>query len=372
MEFIATHTYDKFTCLDPDRVLRWRDMYTTFVLVLIVIDISLSSAFIIFGLIGNIVSFQILRSMTSSASLILRALAVTDSLYLLIRSVHVGIRIWGALHGRIFDNVVAFSIYYVCIRPLARMLETASTWLIVLVTVGRYLAVKKPVRAKVIFTEKRVKLAISMICVFSICLYIPMFFEKEFVEKFDRVDCRLELAYTKTRLSHNKMYLLIYHVIIAGSIRFIIPLIVLIVLNSILAIGIRKAQKQRSVMMADVRTSSQRQSDSITAMVVTVVIMFVICQAPYFVLTIDVVLKRLDDRFKIISVMIREYFKLVVYFLLILNSSVNFIIYVAVGKTFRQKLFRCCRRRSSDSLHVQCRYNDGQWTSDTLCSASDQ
>ena len=349
-ELPAAHTYN-ITCLDPETVPRFRDTHPTYILFYKVFSIYLCGAFIIFGLLGNIVSFHILHSTKSSASLILRALAVADSLYLLIRSVQVYGSILRVLHDRHGDNSVTKAIL-VCIGPLARMVETASTWLIVLVTVGRYLAVKKPVRASVIFTEKRVKLAISLICVFSICLYMPWFFEFEFVEIFDRIDCRLELGYTTTRVIDNKMYFLIYRVIILGSSRFIIPLTVLIVLNSILAIGIRKAQKQRSVMMADVITSGQRQSDSITAMVVTVVIIFVLCQAPYIVFTIDVCLDWLDAPVEILPGMIRSYWTRVTYFLLILNSSVNFIIYVAVGKTFRQKLFRCCRRRSSDSLHV--------------------
>ena len=92
--------------------------------------------------------------MKSSASLILRALAVADSLYLLVRSVHVYGSILQVLGDSAYHNSVTRAIYSVCIYPLASMLEMASTWLIVLVTVGRYLAVKKPVRAKVIFTEK--------------------------------------------------------------------------------------------------------------------------------------------------------------------------------------------------------------------------
>ena len=352
-EFPATHTYNS-ACLDPDLFPRLRDTHPTYFLFYKVFNIYLSGAFIIFGLLGNIVSFHFLHSMKSSASLILRALAVADSLYLLIRSVNVYGSISQVLHDRHGDNIVTHSIYMVCLRPLARMVGTISTWLIVLVTVGRYLAVSKPVRAKVILTEKRVKMAISLICVFSISLHMPLFFEVEFVEIFDPIDCRHELGYTITRLYHDNMYFLIYRSIIEGSVRFIIPLTVLIVLNSMLAIGIRKAQKQRSVMMADVITSSQRQSDSITAMVVTVVIIFVIlvCQAPYFVRAIDVWLNRLDAPVMILPGMIWYYWEWVAYFLLILNSSVNFIIYVAVGKTFRQKLFRCCRRRSSDSLHV--------------------
>ena len=350
-ELPAAHTYN-ITCLDPDLVPRYRDTNPTYFLFYKVFDIYLSGAFIIFGLIGNIVSFHILHSMKSSASLILRALAVTDSVYLFIKSVFVYISIRSVLHDRHGDNHVGNAIYTVCLRALGRLGLTASTWLIVLVTVGRYLAVKKPVRANVIFTAKRVKLAISLICLFSICLHMPEFFEEEFVEIFDRVDCRLELAYTKTRLYRKNMYYLIYRVIILGSVRFIIPLTVLIVLNSMLAIGIRKAQKQRSVMMADVRTSGQRQSDSVTGMVVTVVIIFVICQAPYFLFIVDKCLRRLDPSVKILPIMIRDYWICVAYFLLKINSSVNFIIYVAVGKTFRQKLFRCCRRRSSDSLHV--------------------
>ena len=348
------------TCLDPDLVLDEisltpgeRSKLQPYLNLTEVVSIYISAAFIIFGLLGNIVSFQILHRMKSSASLILKALAIADSIYLLIMIMHVYDSFFLISSGNVFNNRMSYAIFAVCMRPLTCIVQTASTWLIVLVTVGRYLAVKKPVQAKEIFTEKRVKVAISLICMLSICLYVPLIFESFFWETLTDFDCRQEIQNLQNDLFYyNETYYLSYRVIIEGSIRFIIPLTVLIVLNSILAIGIRKAQKQRSVMMANGITSGQRQSDSITAMVVIVVTIFVMCQAPYIFFVIVRLSYRLDPPVVILSGLTLIYLDVVSNFFLILNSSVNFIIYVAVGKTFRQKLFRCCRRRSSDSLHV--------------------
>ena len=361
-EFPRTNSYN-ITCFDVDVRSRYQTMFT----VQEVVDIYISSAFIIFGILGNIVSFKILHSMKSSASLILKALAITDSLYLLIMTMRVYESICFISSGYVFRVNVSKAIFEVCLKPVTCMVQTASAWLIVLVTVGRYLAVKKPVQAKVMFTEKRVKLLIFLICVLSICMYVPMYFEVEFREVFNNVDCRVELGFIYTRLYLNKMYYLSYRVITEGSIRFIIPLTVLIILNSRLALGIRKAQKQRSVMMADGMRSHQRQSDSITVMVVMVVTIFVICQAPYIFMVMQRLSYRLDPPFKILPGPAWRICVLVSHFLLILNSSVNFLIYVAVGKKFRQKLFRCCRRRSRDSLHV----HSGPVTSSTLPVTSD-
>ena len=119
-EFPATHTYNS-ACLDPDLFPRLRDTHPTYFLFYKVFNIYLSGAFIILGLLGNIVSFHILHSMKSSASLILRALAVADSLYLLIRSVNVYGSILRVLGDSAYHNSVTRAIYSVCIYPLAKM-----------------------------------------------------------------------------------------------------------------------------------------------------------------------------------------------------------------------------------------------------------
>ena len=51
-----------------------------------VVNIYLSSAVIIFGLIGNVASFYALHRMTSFSCLILKVLAIMDSLYLLLHT----------------------------------------------------------------------------------------------------------------------------------------------------------------------------------------------------------------------------------------------------------------------------------------------
>ena len=332
------------TCYSPDLV---RSVDPTYYTVLEVLHIYISSAVIIFGLIGNTLSFHVMHRMTSTASVTLKALAITDSLYLML---NIFMGVYNAISVCFYDVISwTVSIAGIYLLPVLRMIQTISAWLTVLVTVDRYLAVKKPLHAKLIFTEKRIKWAMILLWVLAISLHVPMFFEWEFLEAFDNINCRFILWYAPTDLYKDKIYYITYRVILEGSIRLILPLTVLIILNTHLIIAIRKAQRQRSVIIANGNTSNQRQADTITAMVVGVVTSFTICQTPYIILLAADLTLRLTPPVRFLTPATKMYWILVANFLLLLNSSVNFVIYVAVWKTFRQKLFSCCRTRSRES-----------------------
>ena len=205
------------------------------------------------------------------------------------------------------------------------------------------MAVMKPFHAKLILTEKRIKLSIFLICVLSVSLHVHMVFEWE---RISLLICGVSSeGYLSTELFDDK-YHVVHHVIVDGLFRCAIPLTLLIILNSRMAMVIYKAQKQRSVITTHGSTSAQRQSKTMTAMVVGVVTIFTICQVPNWIYVVEYGIKMAYPHSSLFTYDTRAKWYVLRRFLLLINSSVNCLIYVAVGKTFRQKLFSSCRRRS--------------------------
>ena len=114
----------------------------------------------------------------------------------------------------------------------------------------------------------------------------------------------------------------------------------------------RKRNKKKSKMQ-----TSQTSTNSITLMLVTILVTFIICQLPYFVWygvggeianpELDQSLYWVDDKKKIKGCgSFMYYMRLLVDAGLLLNSSAIGFIYFFMNKTFREALFsRCpCKR----------------------------
>ena len=241
--FTSTHN---ITCI-TDFDLRYRTLHE-------VVYIYLSSAVIIFGLIGNIASFYALHRMTSSSCLILKVLAIMDSIYLLLltyTTVYDGINMAYITNG-IYVVDMQFDI-------VERTMEMANAWVTVLLTLDRYMAVMKPFHAKLILTEKRIKLSIFLICVLSVSLHVHMLFEWEHISL---LICGVSSeGYLSTELFDDK-YHVVHHVIVDGLFRCAIPLTLLIILNSRMAMVIYKAQKQQVQCIHSIPAPVDRTSTS--------------------------------------------------------------------------------------------------------------
>lgn len=121
----------------------------------------------------------------------------------------------------------------------------------------------------------------------------------------------------------------------------IVPLLVLSVLNAFLIAAVRASQRQRKDMNV-----KQSRENNVTIMLVSVVIVFIICQVPALVYNIAFAINRQhvihSYAYRILSD-VRN-------FLVNLNSAVNFLLYCALGQKFRRTfLQKFCRRCVSDN-----------------------
>lgn len=147
----------------------------------------------------------------------------------------------------------------------------------------------------------------------------------------------MAVAVKKTALRVNRVYIVIYKTICYLLFRAGGPLVALIVLNSRLLKTLRHQKRWRSsrqILMTS-RVSAWWR-DNVTAMLVTVVTVFIICELPDPALRLVYASVQLTSDPSEELLLILRYVNAVTNALLVFNSAVNFVIYFLVGRTFRR------------------------------------
>ena len=110
---------------------------------------------------------------------------------------------------------------------------------------------------------------------------------------------------------------------------------------TLLTIRLLKATKTHRRMQAEMKRQHSQPDSSMTFALVIVVIVFIICRAPHFILLVLSLLGRLSS-------VVMCYMDLIYSTLLAFNSPVNFLIYIVIDIRFQNVLFaNVCRRRSA-------------------------
>lgn len=119
---------------------------------------------LVFGLIGNLLSIAVMnriRIRNTTAPLFVTSMAISDCLFLSIKFLSMIVK----LHR--------INVYSACIlihHILPQTTLFVSVWLIILTTLERAVAVLLPFRVAIIFSQKRCKLFIGLICLIFIML----------------------------------------------------------------------------------------------------------------------------------------------------------------------------------------------------------
>ena len=160
--------------------------------------------------------------------------------------------------------------------------------------------------------------------------------------KVERVTNKTNSAETMLFLQHggfanNLSYRFYYHLYII-ALTYVIPLIVLSVMNYLLVMVLCRARALKHRL--GLRERNEQKS---TIILIMLVILFFFCQLPNFFLHIlQATDKRLGN-----SEVAHTYFIDWARFLLLLNSSYNFIVYCALNEEFREdakNIFTCYQR----------------------------
>jgi|SRR6218665_1773370 len=298
-------------------------------------------ALCVFGLLGNIVTIVILKrdpDKESTTVWLLKALAVIDSSYLLFTLLFLGsLRIWYTQMNEI--SITLYNLIRFALSPMSHVTHSLTIWLVILITIDRYLAICKPLNVSW-RNLRRMKITVLVLFVLAALFSTPP----------SVLEGLMTMHYTKCRYNYANhsmaekdacfqtylgMYdgLRIYNVSFYFMFRAIGPLIIIILLNLRITWALRTLKKKREKMMQQMNTERR-----IAMMLILVVVVFIICQMPsilfHFAYLLD---KRYSDILKWPTFYCARQISFV---LQVLNSSVNFIIYCLISRRFNRTLYR--------------------------------
>lgn len=288
----------------------------------------------IVGLLGNILSMIILSRphMRSSINYLLIGLARSDTILIITSMLLFGLRSIYPYTGYTF-----FYYYFIMpqiipvIFPLASAAQTASSYLTLMVSLERYVAVCHPLRARALCTYGRSKYYVIFCATIAVLFNFIRMWEVQVVEYESP---RLGLVYcaVPSALRQNEEYIKIYVHWGYLIVNEFIPFFGLTVFNVLIYLQVRKANRERQRL-----SRSEKREIGLATMLLFVVIVFFVCNLLALVINIhEAFYGTTNDNLIVISNL-----------MVTLNSSVNFIIYVIFGEKFKRifLLLFCKRRR---------------------------
>ena len=219
-----------------------------------------------------------------------------------------------------------------------------SSWITVLISFERYIAIFYPFKVHIYCTKKRMLVAILIITILACTSQIPLFFTCSLVFIGQRPRCLSFISDNWSDMISIFLLLIIYS---------IIPLVIITVLNVFL---IRKVQVQgafRARSQGQHSVSISSKNVSLFAMMVSLCVVFAVTSLPASIIsTVNHLCKfTTGSRCAVIGGWIYR----IPFMLNDVNHGVNFFLYCLAGSIFRQalfQLFKCkCAKSAGLNLH---------------------
>ena len=298
------------------------------------------------GIIGNTLSIIVLsnRRMHSSTSWYLIALAVFDSLVLISLFLFMSLPTVFIATGKLESYFQAYPYMHPYAYPTALTAQTCSIYTTVAFTVERYIAVCMPLKAAKMCTVSRARKTILTIIVLSIIYNIPRMLEFKTVVFVDETTNTTTAQYVFTDLGSNSTFRHIYFIYMQLVVMLAIPFVLLAVLNTLLI----RAVKRSEMTTGKVNTKTKKEN-SLTIMLIAVIVVFMICQVPS--IADNIFMATLSQELQLSPVYVK--FTCISSLMVIMNSAINFYLYCVFGKKFRRvfcRIFCKCYLRATKSL----------------------
>ena len=283
-----------------------------------------------FGLIGNILSFITFGTMRqhNASVVLLRALAIVDSLFLLVVIIHNMPYAFEEYMGFPSSFFNSFRIYTYLLYPIGLTVQGNTIWIAVLLAINRYTVVCKPLEASRLCTVGNVKKQLFFVVGLILAIMAPRFFEC-YIETYgdDNVISQKSWARENWYQTLTRVLYMFF---------FFIPFGTIVVLGIMVIHGVRSTTEN-----AIRRHGQQNTLSSVNRLIFVIIIVFLICETPAMVLRIIDMIPSYKPGES--GYVIYIYLLPISDFLCVLNSSINLTIYVAFNKTFRKTLCIRCR-----------------------------
>lgn len=339
---------------------------------------------VIFGLFGNILSLLVLsrpkRWKCINYYLVILAVWDTALLFSSFLLYACGTLIFGKLP--VYGSYVKLYPYFYFFSNVA---STGSVWVVVMLTVERYVAIANPLKHKTLTSSRfRAKTILTIVSLMAVAFNIPRIFDIENILCAD-LDGNLLNAVKSTDLYSDFWFHIFYKVVCGILFLSLGPFLVLTTLTIHMFLKLRQATLARRLLSnlslyrngdssngrrsgakdylkvstsspvtttATSRRCDKKQRTSLEYMSLIVVLKFVVCYCLPTVLDLCELFMYRED-FSKLTILITLSNVFVVF-----NSSCNFVIYCVFGKSFRyvMKKFICrsCVSCFGKSFVVRC------------------
>lgn len=290
-----------------------------------------------FGLYGNFMSIIIFTKpiMRCSINILLAGLSFID-LFLLMMCIPVFIL------PTVMEQFGVTTPYYnpiivLYFYPLTMTAQTCSIWALVVITLERFVAVCRPFHAHNFATVGRTKRALLIVIILAVLYNLVRFWEYRWKYVFTE-----DLLY-EPLLRTNSKYLTYYYTICYLLTHFLIPFFIILILNIYIFRAIKTSQSERNKLVSN--NVKQHQTST---MIIIVTVMFVILNAPAFILNIweasNPDIFNPDSSWSYIAFLLLDISNSCI----MINSSNNFIVYLIYCRRYRvyfltiNKCLLCC------------------------------
>lgn len=179
-------------------------------------------------------------------------------------------------------------------------------------------------------TKSRAKRAILVIVLWSMLYNIPRCFHYETYTVCNNETRQHENRVRPTEFGRNVLFQHIYTISLQLTFMFLLPFVVILLLNAALLRAINRSRNQRQQM-----STTATREHNLTVMLVAVIVVFLVCQFPTIV---DNILVAIVGEERHDGVVQYQLLYILSTTLVTINSSLNFVLYCLFGKKFRMVL----------------------------------
>lgn len=296
-----------------------------------------------FGIFCNIINLMVLSQhhLKESPYTYLTGLAFTDFLALFFSFIFMVIShksqgyFWRFYEAHIF-------------LPLTNVCTNSSVWIVVLLTIERFLFVSNPLWAKAKCDRASAKLKIAIIIFAMLIFNIPRFMVFKVTQGSDGLHILGSTEFRQSEFFHIMTW--VYAFVIQ-----IIPLIILCFSNAYLVFAVMRARQQRQILQ--IRNNKEaawyREQVRLTITLISIVCLFIVCILPSAISDFPIAYNLFGGDMSERAFRMHESYLILQYVANVLvwcNLSLNFVLYCAFNDKFR-RVMRCMLRRWLNCLH---------------------
>ena len=295
----------------------------------------LGNVLAVVGLSGNTVSIVVLchRRMRSPSSFYLTSLAVYDNLIQLSMLLFFNLPALGTKMPTILHISDYLLLLIPGIHPLSLAAQMGSIYTCAAFTTERYVAVCWPLHDSRVRRKSRARNVIAAILLWCLAYNVPRYFQYKYVQVWNNSALVYDGELRTTAFGGNIIYRHTYLIRLQLLFMFLIPFIVVLVLNTQLMRTINISRRHRRGAML---SAWNRKEDSVTESLVAVTAVFLVCQFPAIVDNILVAIVGEDEHMTILAYHV---IYIVSTSLVSINSSSNFVLFCLFGERLRLVLY---------------------------------